>query len=68
MSTTYKTLPKLEYYTCMLDLLCCAHHLQEAENMIKVMIFCKPNVAVWMALLCACRIHGNVEMAELVAK
>ncbi len=36
--------------------------------MIKVMIFCEPNVAVWMALLCACRIHGNVEMAELVAK
>ncbi len=36
--------------------------------MIKVMIFCKPNVAVWMALLHACRIHGNLEMAERVAK
>jgi hypothetical protein len=36
--------------------------------MIEVMIFCKPNVAVWMALLCVCRIHGNVKMAEHVAK
>jgi pentatricopeptide repeat protein len=68
MSTTYKTLPELEYYTCMVDLLCCARHLQEAENMIKVMIFYKPNVAVWMVLLCACRIHGNVEIPEHVAK
>jgi hypothetical protein len=68
MSTTYNTLPKFEYYTCMVDLLCCARHLQEAENMTKVMIFCKPNVAVWMALLRACRINGNVEMAERVAK
>jgi hypothetical protein len=28
----------------------------------------KPHVAPWMALLGACRIHGNVEMAERIAK
>jgi hypothetical protein len=28
----------------------------------------EPDVAAWMALLCACRIHGNVEMADCVAK
>ncbi len=28
----------------------------------------KPNVAVWKALLGACRICGNVEMGECVAK
>jgi hypothetical protein len=28
----------------------------------------KPNVAAWTALLGDCRIHGNVEMAEGVAK
>jgi len=67
MSTTYKTLPKLEYYTCTVDLLCCACHLQEAENMTKVMIFCKPNVAVWMALLVLAE-SSNVEMAERVVK
>ncbi|KAH9564308.1 hypothetical protein CY35_04G018600 [Sphagnum magellanicum] len=29
---------------------------------------CKPHVAAWMSLLGACRIHGNVEMGERVAK
>ncbi len=29
---------------------------------------CKPHVAVWMPLVGACRICGNVEMAERVAK
>ncbi len=28
----------------------------------------KPHVAAWLALLDACRIHGNVEMAECVAR
>jgi pentatricopeptide repeat protein len=67
MSIIYKISAKLEHYTCMVDLLGRAGHLQEAENMIKVMP-CNPNMAVWMALLSACRIHGNVEMAEYVAK
>jgi pentatricopeptide repeat protein len=67
MSTIHKISAKLEHYTCMVDLLGRAGHLQEAENMIKAMPY-NPNVAVWMALLGACRIHGNVERAEHVAK
>jgi hypothetical protein len=51
----------------MLNLLSCAGHLQDAENMIKAMC-CKPCVAACTALLSACRIHGNVEMGEHVAK
>jgi hypothetical protein len=51
----------------MVDLLGRAGHLQEAENMIQGMP-CKPNVDVWTALLGACRIHGNVEMGERIAK
>jgi hypothetical protein len=51
----------------MVDLLGRAGHLQEAENMVMV-VPCKPHVAAWMALLGACRICGNVEMAERVAK
>jgi pentatricopeptide repeat protein len=64
---------KLEHYTCMVDLLGRAGHLQEAENMVLSMP-CEPHVAahmwlhMWMPMLGACKIHGNVEMAELVAK
>ncbi|CAM6051450.1 unnamed protein product, partial [Sphagnum compactum] len=66
-SMIYRTPAKLEHYTCMVDLLGRAGHLQEAENMIQGMP-CKPNAAVWTALLSACRIHGNVEMGERMAK
>jgi hypothetical protein len=44
-----------------------AGHLHEAENVMKAMP-CKPNVAVWMALLSTCKIHGNVQMGEHIAK
>ncbi len=67
MSTVYGISTKLEHYTCMVDLLGRAGHLQKAENMVMAMP-CKPHVTAWMALLSACRIHGNVEMAERVAK
>jgi len=58
---------KMEHWTCMVDLLGRAGHLQEAENMVTE-IPCKPQVATWMALLDTCRIHGNMEMAEHNAK
>ncbi|KAH9566838.1 hypothetical protein CY35_04G150500 [Sphagnum magellanicum] len=67
MTTVYRIPVKLEHYTCMVDLLGRAGHLQEAENMIQGMP-CKPNAAIWTALLSACRIHGNVEMGERMAK
>jgi pentatricopeptide repeat protein len=67
MITDYMISAKLEHYTCLADLLYPAGHLQDAENMMNTMP-CKPDVASWMALLGACRIHGNVEMAEHVAK
>jgi hypothetical protein len=50
---------KLEHYTCMVDLLGCAGHLQESENIVMAMP-CEPDVAAWMALLGACKIHGDV--------
>ncbi|KAH9576291.1 hypothetical protein CY35_01G154600 [Sphagnum magellanicum] len=58
---------KSEHYTCMINLLGHAGHLQEAENMIKAMPF-KPDVTSWKVFLGACRNHGNVEMGEHVAK
>ncbi|CAK9256023.1 unnamed protein product, partial [Sphagnum jensenii] len=63
----YTISAKSEHYTCMVDLLGHAGHLQEAENMAMAMP-CEPHVSAWRALLSACRIHGNVEMAECIAK
>ncbi|KAH8956155.1 hypothetical protein BDL97_07G024500 [Sphagnum fallax] len=57
----------LEHYTCRVDLLGHAGHLQEVENMVMAMPW-KPHVSAWMALLGACRIHRNVEMGECVAR
>ncbi len=67
MVTEYMISANSEHYTCMVDLLDRAGHLQEAENMVMEMP-CHPHVGAWMALLSTCRIHGNVEMAEHVAK
>jgi pentatricopeptide repeat protein len=67
MSKVHMISPKLEHYTCMVDLLGCAGHLQEAENMTTMMPG-KPYVAAHKALLGACTIHGNMEMGEHIAK
>jgi pentatricopeptide repeat protein len=67
MSTVYMISVNLQHYTCMIDLLGRAGRLHEAENMVLAMPY-KPQVAAWMALLGACRIHGNVEMGERAAK
>jgi hypothetical protein len=67
MVTDYMIPPKLEHYTCIVDLLDRAGHLQEVENMVMETPW-KPHVAPWMALPGACRIHGNGEMAERISK
>uniref|UniRef100_A0A1D1YF13 Pentatricopeptide repeat-containing protein At5g66520 n=1 Tax=Anthurium amnicola TaxID=1678845 RepID=A0A1D1YF13_9ARAE len=53
------------HYGCMVDLLGRAGRLQEAVELISS-ISTKPGKAVWGALLGACRIHKNVELAEEV--
>jgi hypothetical protein len=67
MVTNYMISANLEHYTYMVDLLGCAGHLQDAKNMVMAMP-CKPHSAAWKALLGTCRIHGNAEMTERVAK
>ncbi|CAK9236426.1 unnamed protein product [Sphagnum troendelagicum] len=67
MSTDCMISARLEHYTCMVDLLGHAGRLHEAEAIIKTMPY-KPDAAVWKALLNACRVHGNMEMGERIAK
>ncbi|KAK9051639.1 hypothetical protein SSX86_028267 [Deinandra increscens subsp. villosa] len=59
--------PKLEHYGCMVDLLCRGGKLSEAYKFIKKMSI-KPDVTIWGALLCGCRFHHDVKLAEIVAE
>jgi hypothetical protein len=67
MNSVYGISPTNEHYACVVDLLGRAGHLHDAEVLIKTMP-CEPNATVWMALLGACRIHGNLEMGECIAR
>jgi pentatricopeptide repeat protein len=66
MSSIYGISATTEHYACVVDLLGHAGCLHEAEDLIHTMS-CTPSASVWKALLGACRIHGNVEMAERVS-
>lgn len=59
--------PTIEHYGCMVDLLGRAGHLDEAEALIKTMPL-QANTMIWGALLGACRIHGNIMVAERTAE
>ncbi|XP_019447172.1 PREDICTED: pentatricopeptide repeat-containing protein At2g22410, mitochondrial [Lupinus angustifolius] len=66
MSSKFNISPKLKHYSCMVDLLGRAGHLEEAEDLIKN-IPMAPDAAVLGALFFACRVHGNVLIGERTA-
>ncbi|XP_068665388.1 pentatricopeptide repeat-containing protein At2g13600-like [Aristolochia californica] len=59
--------PRSEHFACMVDLLSRAGLLSEAKMMIDEMPS-EPGAGVWGALLGACRIHKNIELAECAMK
>lgn len=67
MKNVYGITPLLQHYGCMVDLLGRAGLLNDARKMVEEMPM-KPNVVVWGCLMGACEKHGNVDMAEWVAK
>ncbi|KAG8478234.1 hypothetical protein CXB51_028181 [Gossypium anomalum] len=67
MSSKYQIRPSKEHHGCMIDLLCRAGRLTEAEEMIKSMPFHRDDV-VWSTLLRACRVQGNVDCGERAAE
>ncbi|KAK6231844.1 Pentatricopeptide repeat - like 10 [Theobroma cacao] len=64
METKHRLQPGPEHYSCVVDLLGRAGRLYDALELIKSMQV-MPDGAVWGALLGACKIHHNVEIAEL---
>ncbi|KAI3878358.1 hypothetical protein MKX03_021818 [Papaver bracteatum] len=65
MSSEFMITPNMEHYSCIVDLLGRAGLFQEANELIEKMPF-EPDECVWGALLNACRIHKNTEMAEVI--
>ncbi|KAK9094754.1 hypothetical protein Scep_026223 [Stephania cephalantha] len=66
MTTNYGIIPDVDHYACVVDTLGRAGKLNEAYNLINSMPV-KPDDCVWGALLSACRIQGNVPLAEVAA-
>ncbi|OIW09101.1 hypothetical protein TanjilG_16328 [Lupinus angustifolius] len=64
MVRDYGINPTVQHFTCMVDLLGHCGQLGEAYDLIRQMTVL-PDSGVWGALLNACKIHGNVELAEL---
>ncbi|KMT14626.1 hypothetical protein BVRB_4g073940 [Beta vulgaris subsp. vulgaris] len=63
MHSHYDIFPEVEHYACIVDLFCRHGRLNEAYDFICQMK--KPNVVIWGTLLSACRIHSNIELAEI---
>jgi len=65
MTTEYNVKPTSAHYSCLVDLLGRAGHLDEAYEFIKSMKAI-PTSDIWAALLSACRLHQNVNLAEIL--
>ncbi|MQL82732.1 hypothetical protein Taro_015226 [Colocasia esculenta] len=59
--------PSRDHISCFIDLLGRMGRLGEAEELLTVKVE-NPDVVLWRTLLSACKIHGEVEMAERAAK
>nr|XP_010923534.1 pentatricopeptide repeat-containing protein At1g31430 [Elaeis guineensis] len=64
MSKKYGITPTTDHYSCMVDLFGRHGLLKEAKEFIDKMNISSSGEAIWGALLGACKLHGNVELAE----
>lgn len=67
MLPDFRVIPRMEHYGCVVDLLGRAGLLAEAEEFVKSMPF-QPDATVLGALLGACRVHANVDLADAVGR
>ncbi|VFQ93551.1 unnamed protein product [Cuscuta campestris] len=70
MVNTHGVKPRVEHFSCIVDILSRAGYLDEAEKMVKEKT--KKNVevedsTVWWGLLSSCAAHGNARLGRIVA-
>ncbi|KAJ7542948.1 hypothetical protein O6H91_01G084700 [Diphasiastrum complanatum] len=63
MCKDHGVIPTMDHYACMIDLLCRAGCLTDAEDFINNMPI-QPNAVVWRTLLAAARNHGHAEIGR----
>ncbi|KAK1361095.1 Pentatricopeptide repeat-containing protein [Heracleum sosnowskyi] len=56
-----------KHYACLIDLLGRAGKLEDACDVIKAMPM-KPSIRIWSSLLSACKRHGKLGVAEMLAQ
>ncbi|MQL73169.1 hypothetical protein Taro_005517 [Colocasia esculenta] len=66
MVLEYQIPPRTEHFSCLVDIVSRAGQLEKACEVISAMPF-QADGAVWSALLGACQVYLNVELAELAA-
>uniref|UniRef100_A0A7N2MS15 Pentatricopeptide repeat-containing protein n=1 Tax=Quercus lobata TaxID=97700 RepID=A0A7N2MS15_QUELO len=67
MTDDYSILPEVGHYGCMVDLLSKAGLLKDALELIRSMKV-EPNNIIWEALLGGCKLHKNLEIAQVAVK
>lgn len=67
MKNVYGIDPEKEHYGCIIDLLGRAGKLDQAVKLINEMDY-EPDAVTWRALLGACRVHQNTDLAVYAAK
>ncbi|KAK4265451.1 hypothetical protein QN277_026503 [Acacia crassicarpa] len=67
MINEYGIMPRVEHFASLVDIVGRHGQLEEALDLINNMPF-EPDKAVWGALLGACRVHNNVELAQVAAE
>lgn len=63
MTDVYSIVPRMEHYSCMVDIYGRAGLLEEAEAFIREMPI-EADGEIWGSLLSSCEIHGNEEIGE----
>ncbi|XP_015077503.1 pentatricopeptide repeat-containing protein At2g22410, mitochondrial-like [Solanum pennellii] len=66
MEKRHGLVPEMKHYGCVVDLLCRSGNLNRAFEFINLMPMVA-DVVLWRMLLSACKLHGNVVLAEIAA-
>ncbi|KAK8567665.1 hypothetical protein V6N13_105621 [Hibiscus sabdariffa] len=67
MVSEYGIEPRIEHYASLVDNVARHGQLEKAMDLIKSMPF-EPDKEIWGAVLSACRLHNNVELAQVAAE